>query len=91
MVEDASRWRQQPVPEFAQFTLDGAENAEVLHPRRLRDEIFLCTVEGGTRIIVEPNDELPFDEVANDPRVSFRRLGSVWRIELRDPRLERGV
>ncbi len=88
MVEDAARWRRKPVPEFAPFTLDGAEDADELHARRLGDEVFLCTVEGGTRIAIEPSDEFPFDEAANDPRIAFSWSDGAWRLTIRDPRLE---
>jgi hypothetical protein len=90
MIEDASRWRRKPVREFAPFTLDGGKNADELHARRLGDEVFLCTVEGRTRIAIEPSDEFPFDEVANDPRIAFAWSGGAWRLTIRDPRLESG-
>jgi hypothetical protein len=89
VVEDASRRRQKPIPEIAAFTLEGAEEAELLHARRLGEQVFLATVDGRTRIAVKPNDMFPFDKVANDPRIAFRRSGSVWRTEVRDPRLQR--
>lgn len=88
MVEDASRWRQQPVPEFAPFTLAGAGDAEVLHVRRLGDQVFLATVEGRTRIAVKPSDESPFDKVANDPRIAFARSDGGWNLVVRDSRLD---
>jgi hypothetical protein len=88
MAEDASRRMQRPVPEFAAFTLEGAGEAELLHARRLGDRVFLATVEGRTRITVEASDELPFDKVANDPRVAFARSDGAWNVVLRDPRLD---
>lgn len=88
MVESAARGRQPPIPEFVEFTLEGAEKVETLHARELDGKVFLTTVDGGTRIPVEPSDELPFGEVANDPRVAFRRSDSVWILEQRDPRLD---
>jgi hypothetical protein len=89
MVEDASRRRQKPVPMFPAFTFEGAEEADLLHVRRLGDRIFLATVDGRIRIAVIPSSEFPFDKAANDPRIAFRRLGSVWSTDVRDPRLLR--
>lgn len=88
LVADGFRQRKQPVPTFPAFTLKGAEGAALLHARKLGDRVFLATVDGATRIQVRPTEELPFDRVANDPRVAFRRWDSVWRIEVRDPRIE---
>lgn len=90
MVEDGSRWRRTPVPEFPAFTLRGAEEAKLLHARMVGTRIFLATVEGATRIQVEPTSELPFDKVANDPRIAFAQLDHVWNLVVRDPRLETG-
>jgi hypothetical protein len=88
MVEDGSRWRRQPIPEFPAFTLNGAEEAELLHARKLGDRIFLATVDGGTRIQVKPTAEFPFNKVADDPRVAFAQSDDSWKLVVRDPRLE---
>lgn len=87
MVEGAARERPEAVPDFPTFTLRGSDNVESLHARSLGDHIFLCTPDGRTRFRVEPTDELPFDKVANDPRVAFMRLGTIWQLTIRDPRL----
>ena len=88
MVAEGFRQRKQPVPRFPGFTVKGAEGADLLHARMLGERIFLATVDGATRIHVRSTEELPFDRVANDPRVAFRRWDSVWRIEVRDPRID---
>lgn len=88
MVEDAARWRAEPPPEFRPFTVKGAEKAELLHARKLGYQLFLATAEGGTRIAIAPSDDLPFDQVANDPRIAFQRSDGVWNLVVRDPRLE---
>ena len=88
MIEDASRRRRQPIPEFPAFTLKGAESAELLHARRLEGRLFLVTVEGGTRIEVKATNEFPFERVANDPRVAFAKSDGTWSLVVRDPRLE---
>jgi hypothetical protein len=88
MVEDGSRWRRQPIPKFPAFTLKGAEEAELLHARKLGDRIFLATVDGGTRIQVKPTAEFPFNKVADDPRVAFAQSDDSWKLVVRDPRLE---
>jgi hypothetical protein len=86
LVEDASRSRRQPVPNFPSIALEGAEGAEVLHVRRLKDDLFLATVDGRIRIAVEPTDAQPYDSVANDPGIAFRRSNSGWIMAVRDPR-----
>ena len=88
MVEDAAGLRRQAVPDFSAFTLKGADDVHELHARRLGNQVFLASVDGGRRIAVRPTDALPFDKVANDPRVAFLREEGVWRMVVRDPRLE---
>jgi hypothetical protein len=87
MIEDAARRVKGVVPQFPRFTLPGAANVDVLHSRAVDGRLFLCTVEGRTRIEVGATGEFPFDKVANDPRFSFRRSNSLWQLEVRDPRL----
>ncbi|WP_437317442.1 DEAD/DEAH box helicase [Sorangium sp. So ce385] len=88
MVADAARQRRQTLPTFPEFKLVGTEDAELLHARRLNDRILLATAEGVTRIPVRATAQLPFDKVANDPRVAFAKSDGVWRMIVRDPRLE---
>lgn len=87
MVAAAARDRGLP-PQFPPFPLPGADQADVLHARKLDSSIFLCSVDGRTRFQVEATNELPFDRVANDPRVAFERSDSAWRMVVRDPRAE---
>ncbi len=86
IAESASRGHEF-VPVFPRFTLQGAEEIDVLHVRKLGDQIFLCTVDGTAQFPVDSTDELPFDRVANDPRVAFMRVGHTWQLTIRDPRL----
>lgn len=88
MVEDAAGLRRQAVPDFSAFRLKGADDVDELHARRLGDQVFLASVDGGRRIAIRSTDGLPFDKVANDPRVAFLREDGVWRMVARDPRLE---
>ena len=90
MVDEVTRRRPDPVPEFPRFTVPDAGSVTLLHSRRLDGQVFLCTTDGQTRIPVEPTRELPFDMVANDPRVAFRATDLTWQLELRDPRLQDG-
>jgi hypothetical protein len=87
IVAEAAGRRHEPVPEFAEFTLKGAEGVDVLHARKLGDRIFLRTVNGSAQFEVRPTSSLPFDRVANDPRMAFIREGGRWRLTIRDPRL----
>ena len=88
IVADRARWHGAPIPEFPAFTLPGSDGANVLHARRLGDRVFLTTVEGSTRIEVGATLELPFDKVADDPRIAFMRTDGTWNMSIRDPRLE---
>lgn len=89
MMEEGSRWQRRVYPRFPAFTLSDSENAgdDLLHVRRLGEQIFLTTVDGRVRIQVTPTPRLPFDRVANDPRIALRREDSAWRINVRDPRI----
>jgi hypothetical protein len=89
MVAEATRG-QETVPMFPAFRLRGSHKVDVLHARRLGERIFLCSVDGRTRFPVIATEEFPFDRIANDPRIAFKRKGSAWQISVRDPRLERG-
>lgn len=88
MIEDTFCWCEEPLPEFRPFTVKGAEKADLLHVRKLGDQLFLTTAEGGTRIAIAPSDELPFDRMANNYRLVFQRSDGVWNFVVRDPRLE---
>jgi hypothetical protein len=86
MVEEGSRLQQQPVPEFSAFKVKGFEGADTLHVRKLGGQVFLATLDGRIRTPVRSSEKLPFDQVANDHRVAFRREGTNWQMEVRDPR-----
>lgn len=88
MVGDEVRRRHNPVPEFPRFTMPSASHVDLLHVRRLGEQVFLCTADGRTRIAMVPTHELPFDSVANDPRIAFRRSDSTWQLEVRDPHIQ---
>jgi hypothetical protein len=88
IAEDAFRRRPLPVPDFAPFALEDCEGIDLLHARRLHDGVFLCSTDGRVRHAVTSTNETPFADIANDPRVAFTRLGDIWRLTPRDPRLE---
>lgn len=88
IVENGSRWRSAPVPDFPYFTLDTGDAVSVLHARQLGDQTFLSSVDGTTRIEVSSTREFPFDRIANDPRLAFAKANGAWQVVLRDPRLE---
>lgn len=86
MTAEAARRQTAPIPRFPHFTLPGSEEAEVLHARMLGDRVFLMTTNGETKIAVRITQMLPFDRVADDPRVVFSKHGEAWKLVLRDPR-----
>lgn len=88
MVAEATS-RQESMPHFPAFTLSGSDKVDVLHARSLGDQILLCTVDGRTQFPVNATNQLPFDRIVDDPRLVFKRSGSVWQLSVRDPRLER--
>jgi hypothetical protein len=91
LVEEAASRKHEPLPEFAVFTLPDSDHidVDVLHARKLSDRIFLISIDGRTQIPVQPTHELPFDRVANNPRVAFVRSEEGWRLIIRDPRLHK--
>jgi len=89
IIAEAASRRHEFVPKFADFRLPGSEgvDVDVLHARKLGDQIFLRAVDGSAQFQVRPSRTLPFDRVANDPRMAFVRDGGRWRLTIRDPRL----
>ena len=87
LVNDASQHRPANMPNIAPFTVDNVDGTDRLHARRIDGNIFLCTVDGKTRVPVAPAEESLFNEIANDPRIIFVRNGTNWLMEIRDPRL----
>jgi len=87
MVAEAAGRGREPVPEFAAFTLREAEGVDVLHARKVGDRTFLRAADGSAQFAVRSTNELPFDRVANDPRMAIMRDGRTWRLAIRDPRL----
>lgn len=77
------------LPEFPNFTLDVPSEVSVLHSRKLDDQktVFLCSTDGRYIFRAKSTDELPFHNVANDPRFVFLRTDNTWRLNCRDPRL----
>ena len=88
LVADAARTRYHPIPTFPPFTLRGVPRANHLQVRRSGNQITLCSVDGRIRLNVEPTADLPFDRVADDPRVAFSYSDGAWRLDVRDPRVE---
>lgn len=80
-----------PLPSFFPFSLPDWDGTDALHVRYSGEQVFLCNADGQMRIQVEATDGLPFDRVANDPRIAFERSGSIWNLTIRDPRLYRGA
>ena len=86
LVEAESRRRPQSIPEPPAFTLDGDEGLDFLHVRKIGTQVFLTTVDGAVRFAIAGADTLPFEKVANDPRLAFARVADRWEPVLRDPR-----
>jgi hypothetical protein len=89
IAAESSRRQRVPVPQFPTFNLPGSDSATVLHARRLGERVFLSSTDGATRIEVVATPELPFEKVADDPRIAFMRTDQDWIINVRDPRLQR--
>jgi DEAD/DEAH box helicase len=87
LVEDTTRGKAERLVDFPTFMVPGAANIDILYARRLDNQIVLSTIDGRTRFSVQATRELPFDLVANDPRVAFVRSGEGWRLVVRDPRV----
>jgi len=86
ILDDVAFRRSRPIPQFAAFRAREIPS-DILHPRALGESVFLCTTDCRTRVSVGSTEATPFQSVANDPRIAFRKSGSHWILELRDPRL----
>lgn len=78
------------LPTFPNFNLEVPLEFPILHSRKLGDQetAFLCSTDGRFVFRAKSTDELPFHNVANDPRFCFIRTESTWQLHCRDPRLQ---
>ncbi len=76
------------VPHFDPLTLEQALDIDTLYVRTFNDGIFLCSLDGSTRIPVKSSESLPFDKIADDLRFAFAKQERVWHLAIRDPRCE---
>lgn len=74
----------------APFRLKMPTEDNVLHVRQIEEggTTFLCTTDGRFKYAVGSTDEMPFNQLANDPRYVFIRDGNVWHQQCRDPRVQ---
>jgi hypothetical protein len=49
---------------------------------------LLCSLDGRYFVKVKSTESLPFDQVADDHRISFVREDDYWTMSIRDPRLK---
>lgn len=87
LLSDGSNMQRNHRPRIISFTFKKPQAGSLLHARSLSDRTFLCSTDGTIRIPVESTDQLPFDQLADDPRNAFIRLGDEWKLVVRDPRL----
>lgn len=78
------------LPSFSNFSLDVPLEFPVLHARKLddRETAFLCSTDARYIFCAKSTAELPFHNIANDPRFVFLRTDNTWRLHCRDPRLQ---
>ncbi len=86
IAADNTRLSRPVVPSFAPFRIRGTPHTHTLHARTIGRDLLLSSTDGQTRIRVKPSEDLPFDRVANDPRVAFIRREDTWHAAIRDPR-----
>jgi len=74
-------------PQCAPFRLDVPKEVEVIHARRVdtRNITYLCSTDARFKCAIKTTEELPFDDLANDPRYIFVRDGNLWYQQCRDP------
>lgn len=77
-------------PQCAPFRLATPDEVDMLHVRQQNptDHIFLCSTDGRYKYAVTPTEDLPFDKLVNDARLSFVRNDEVWVTNYRDPRFQ---
>lgn len=78
------------VPTFPPFTIAGSENADTLLVRSFGGATYLVSPDASIRIAVAPTEVFPFDQIANDKRIHFRRAGASWVPVYLDPNLRPG-
>ena len=78
-------------PDCSTFRLETNDAVDTLHARQLTpgESIYLCSTDGRFKCAVGATEEMPFDKLANDPRVAFSRSGDSWMQVIRDPRVAR--
>lgn len=84
----ASGRSRSPAPRFPDFSVTGIATSRFLHVRKFKDRFFLCSSDYRERVAVGVTEEFRFDLVADDPRIVFERENGVWRLKIRDPRLQ---
>jgi dipeptidyl aminopeptidase/acylaminoacyl peptidase len=85
ILSDESR-RRIPTPRFAPFALRDTSDINILYARTSSDGVVLCSLDGKTKIRVESTKNLPFEQMADDPRFVFEKIENIWHLIVRDPR-----
>ena len=84
MLTDASQQRR--TLSFTSFTLKLPTEINTLYVRSFQKNIFLCSMDGRKKILVNPSDNQPFNKIADNPRFVFERSQDIWSLVSRDPR-----
>ncbi|MFK5893042.1 MAG: DEAD/DEAH box helicase [Pseudomonadota bacterium] len=74
----------EPITEIVDFTLKETTKSEILNIRGFGNKLYLCSPDFKDKIEVESSEELPFENVSNDPRVYFWKENSAWKMVIRD-------
>jgi hypothetical protein len=85
MLSDESH-RKIPPPRFAPFALRDTSDIDILYARTSSDSVVLCSLDGRTKIRMESTINLPFEQMADDPRFVFEKIENIWHLIVRDPR-----
>jgi hypothetical protein len=73
----------QPITEINDFTVNQTTNSEILNVRGFNNKLYLCSPDFRDKIEIESSEELPFEDVSNNPKVFFGRNGEIWKMKIR--------
>jgi hypothetical protein len=74
------------MPHFAHFRLEKPIESTTLYARTFEEQIYLCTVDGLTKLPVKSDNNLPFHHVVDNPRYVFVQNDNVWELKDRNSR-----
>jgi len=80
--------REISMPNFSSFKLENSIDTNILYARIFNNNIFLCSLDGAKKIRIGSSTDMPFNQIADDPRFTFVGKYNNWKLSTRDPRIK---